>query len=70
MEKTRKELDGQLLNYKQNTKYLAVYLTSKLNWRLHIENVINKSRKRLYVLKIVHSLGVRTQKCCYVYLYL
>ena len=30
------ELDGQLLNYKQNTKFLGVYITTKLNWRLHI----------------------------------
>ena len=49
------ELDGQLLNYKRNTTFLSVYLTSKLNWRLHIENVINKARKRLYVLKIVST---------------
>ena len=49
------ELDGQLLNYKQNTKFLGVYITTKLNWRLHIENVINKARKRLYVLKIVST---------------
>ena len=57
MEKIRekKKLDGQLLNYKQNTKCLGVYLTSKLNWRLHTENVINKARKRLYVLKIVST---------------
>ena len=40
------ELDGQLLNYKQNTKFLDVYImTIKLNWRLHIKNVINKARK-------------------------
>jgi len=32
------KLDGQLLNYKQNTKFWGVYLTTKLNWRLHIEN--------------------------------
>ena len=41
------ELDGQLLNYKQNTKFLGVYITTKVNWRLHIENFINKARKRL-----------------------
>ena len=57
------ELDGQLLNYKQNTKFFGcVYITTKLNWRLHIENLINKARKRLNFLKIVHSLGVRIQK--------
>ena len=41
------ELYSQLLNYKQNTKFLGVYITTKLNWRLHIENLINKATKRL-----------------------
>ena len=45
------ELDGQLLNYKQNTKFLD----TKLNWRLHIENLINKARKRLNFLKKIVS---------------
>ena len=49
------ELDGPLLNYKQNTKFLSVYITTKLNWRLHIENLINKARKRLNFLKIVNT---------------
>ena len=41
------ELDGQLLNYKQNKKFWGVYITTKLHWRLHIENLINKARKCL-----------------------
>ena len=41
----------QLLNYKKNTKFLGVYITTKLNWRLHVENLINKARKRLNFLK-------------------
>ena len=52
------ELDGQLLNYKQNIKFLGMYLTAKMNWRLHIENLINlmnKARKRLIFLKIVNT---------------
>ena len=66
------ELDGQLLNYKQNTKVLGVYITTKLNWRLHTEYLINKARKRLNFLffKIVHSLGVRIQKRYYIYKFL
>ena len=49
------ELDGQLLNYNQNTKFLGVYLTTKLNWRLYIENLINQARKQLNFLKIVST---------------
>ena len=64
------ELDGQLLKYKQNTTFLGVYITTKLNWRLYIENLINKVRKRLNFLKIVHSLRVRTQKRYYIHQYL
>ena len=61
------ELDGQLLNYKQNTKFWSVYISTKLNWRLHTENLINKVRKQLNFQKIVHSLGVMTQKRYYIY---
>ena len=43
------ELDGQLLNCEQNTKFFWVYITTKLNWRLHTENLINKARKRLKI---------------------
>ena len=49
------ELDGQILNYKQNTKFLLVCLTTKLNWRLHIEHLITKARKRQNIYKIVSS---------------
>ena len=45
------ELDGKILNYKQNITLLGLYITTKLNWSLHIENVITKARKRLHVLK-------------------
>ena len=51
----QKELDGQLLNYNQNTKFLGVYLTTKLNWRLYTDNLINKARKQLNFLKIVST---------------
>ena len=36
---------------------MGVYITTKLNWRLHIENLINKARKRLNFLykKIVST---------------
>ena len=49
------EQDGQILNYKQSTKFLVVYITTKLNWRLHIENLIENARKKLNVLNIVSS---------------
>ena len=68
----QKELDAQLLNYKQNIKFLGVYIITKLNWRLHIENLINKARKRLNFQKkqLAHSLGVRIQKRYYIYQFL
>ena len=50
-----KQNRSQLLNYKQNTKFWGVYITTKLNWRLHTENFINKARKRLKFLKIVST---------------
>ena len=41
-------LDGEILNYKKNTKFLGVCLTKTLNWRLHIEHLIAQARKRLF----------------------
>ena len=40
---------------------MGVYITTKLNWRLHIENIINKARKRLNFLKIVQSWSQDTK---------
>ena len=55
------ELDGKILNYKQNTKFLGVYIhTTKLNWRLHIKNVITKARKGLFL----KYKNVSTQPWC------
>ena len=34
---------------------MGVYITTKLNWRLHTENLINKARKRLNFLNIVST---------------
>ena len=34
---------------------IYIYITTKLNWRLHIENLINKARKQLNFLKIVRT---------------
>ena len=64
------ELDGQLLIYKQNTKFWGVFLTTKLNWGPSIENVITKARTRQIFPNIARSLGVRTQNRYYIYLYL
>ena len=54
------EVDGQIINYKQNTKLRGGgSLITKLRWRLHTENVITKAR---IFCKIVHSPGIRKQK--------
>ena len=42
------KLDSQLLHYKQNTMFLGVYITTKLNWRLHIENLIKTTEFKLF----------------------
>ena len=54
------ELKAQILNYKQYTMFGCVSVTTKLNCRLHIDNLITEARKRLNFLKLVHRPGVRT----------
>jgi ribonuclease HI len=47
-------LDGQILQYQKQVKFLGIIFTPKLNWRIHIENLISKVQKRLNFLKIVN----------------
>jgi ribonuclease HI len=49
------KLNGLNINYSQCVKFLGVTLTSKLNWRKHIDMILNKARKRLNLLKIVST---------------
>ena len=60
------ELGSNISNYKQTTKFQI----NKLNWRLHIENVITNARKRLNKTKLVHSPGAKTEKRYFTYLFL
>jgi ribonuclease HI len=48
-------LDGVLLLYKQSVKFLGVYFTTKLKWKVHIEYLLTKARKRLNLLKVLNT---------------
>jgi len=48
-------IDGKILEYKQSVKFLGVHFTSKLKWKIHIEYLLNKARKRLNLLKVILS---------------
>ena len=49
------KLGDMYLQYKDKVKFLGVFFTRKLNWKVHIEHLISKARKRLNFLKIVTS---------------
>jgi ribonuclease HI len=49
------KLNGLNLNYSQSVKFLGVTFTTKLCWRKHIDNILNKARKRINLLKIVST---------------
>ena len=49
------KLNETELLYKQETKFLGVIFDTKLNWKPHIEYLINKARKRLNFLKVISS---------------
>jgi hypothetical protein len=49
------EINGNQLNYESKVKFLGVYFTPKLNWKVHIEDLITKARKRLNFLKLVSA---------------
>jgi hypothetical protein len=46
-------LDGQIVQYQKQVKLLGIIFTSKLNRRIHIENLISKVQRRTNFLKIV-----------------
>ena len=45
----------QELNYVNELKFLGVYFTSKLNWKKHIDYLLQKAIKSFYLLKIISS---------------
>ena len=51
------KLFGHTIEYSQSTRYLGVTLDHKLNWKIHIEQKIQKAKRHLMMLK--QSLGVR-----------
>ena len=48
-------LNGKRLEYQNSVKFLGVFFTPKLNWKVHIEYLITKAIKRLNFMKIVSS---------------
>jgi ribonuclease HI len=49
------EINGIQLSYESKVKFLGVYFTPKLNWKVHIDYLITKARKRLNFLKLVSA---------------
>jgi ribonuclease HI len=48
-------MNGHILQYKDDVKFLGIYLTKKLNWKMHMNHLIGKIRKRLNFLKLVSA---------------
>lgn len=47
------QLGNHIIPYKHNVKYLGVIFQKHLKWDLHIENITNKAKKALNVLRAV-----------------
>ena len=46
-------IDGIQIQYVKFVKFLGVFLTQTLNWKFHIDHVLNKARKSLNFLKVI-----------------
>jgi len=49
------KLNGQDFPYTSGVKFLGVYLTTKLNWKRHLETILSKERKGFNLLKIIRQ---------------
>ena len=47
---------GDILEYKQNVKFLGVIFTSKMTWNLHFNYIITKAIKSINILKVISRL--------------
>ena len=57
------KIEDKIVIYKDTVKFLGVYLTPKLSWNIHIENILTKARKSLNLLKVIakQPWGMDTQ---------
>ena len=47
-------LNGKCVEYSKSVRFLGVYLTSNLSWKMHLEKVMSGAQKSLNLLKIVN----------------
>ena len=45
------KLEGNVLTYKNNHRFLGMIFDSKLTWQLHIENIVTRSKRKLNILR-------------------
>ena len=46
-------INNEIIEYKTAVKYLGIFLHKHLKWNLHVDNIVNKARKNLNILKAV-----------------
>ena len=54
--------DGSLLEVVEEVKLLGVIITSDLKWKKNTKNIIIKAYKRMWMVKRLKSMGVKTDK--------
>ena len=52
---TNFSINGQLIDFTENTKFLGILLNANLKWNNHIEYILQKARKGLNLLKVISS---------------
>lgn len=62
-------LFNKIIDKVENTKYLGVYLDSKLSWNKHIDLSIDKSRRSLWATKamVAKNWGINPKKVVWIY---
>ena len=54
----RLTIDGNEIDYEQHAKLLGVTISSDLTWNKHVENIVAKAGKRVYMLYQLKRAGI------------
>ena len=64
----RLTIDGNEIDYVQHAKLLGVTISSDITWNKHVENIVAKAWKRVYMLYQLKRAGIEQRDLVTIYI--